>query len=67
MAMEAIEWWKTMPELLREWNYEKNDIKPADISIWSKDKVWWKCELGHEWISSMNNRQKKAGYWEIHE
>lgn len=61
MAMKTIEWEKTMPELLCEWNYEKNNIKPADISIWSKDKVWWKCALGHEWLASMNNRQKKVG------
>lgn len=50
-----------MPELLQEWNYEKNTVKPELISIWSKDKVWWKCEKGHEWLSSMNNRQKKVG------
>ena len=61
MARKSIDWMKTMPELLNEWNYEKNNIMPSDISIWSKRKVWWKCKEGHEWLSSMNNRQKKVG------
>ena len=51
---------KTIPELLNEWNYEKNNIMPSDISIWSKNKVWWKCKYGHEWASTMNSRQKKS-------
>lgn len=61
MARKSVDWVKTMPELLNEWNYEKNIIKPSDISIWSKEKVWWKCKVGHEWLSTMNNRQKKVG------
>ena len=44
MARKSIDWMKTMPELLNEWNYEKNNIMPSDISIWSKNKVWWKCK-----------------------
>lgn len=43
MAKKHIDWTKTMPKLLREWNYDKNDVAPSDISIWSKDKVWWKA------------------------
>ena len=61
MARKSIDWMKTMPELLNEWNYEKNNIMPSDISIWSKNKVWWKCKYGHEWASTMNSRQKKSG------
>lgn len=61
MARKSIDWMKTMPELLNEWDYEKNNIMPSDISIWSKNKVWWKCKYGHEWASTMNSRQKKSG------
>ena len=39
MARKSIDWMKTMPELLNEWNYEKNNIMPSDISIWSKNKA----------------------------
>lgn len=61
MAKKLIDWTISMPKLLREWNYDKNDVAPSDISIWSKDKVWWKCQKGHEWLASMNNRQKNVG------
>ena len=61
MAKKPIKWIDNMPELLSEWNYERNDVEPINISIWSKRKVWWKCKEGHEWLSSMNNRQKKVG------
>ena len=61
MAKKPINWIDNMPELLSEWNYERNDVEPINISIWSKRKVWWKCKEGHEWLSSMNNRQKKVG------
>ena len=51
-----------MPELLkRSGIMKKNNIMPSDISIWSKNKVWWKCKYGHEWASTMNSRQKKSG------
>lgn len=61
MAKKPINWIDNMPELLSEWNYERNDVEPINISIWSKRKVWWKCKEGHEWLSSMNNRHKKVG------
>lgn len=42
----------TNPELLKEWNYEKNvDISPYDLTVGSHKKVWWKCSFGHEWQS----------------
>ena len=47
------------PELLKEWNYEKNDkldIKPDEIILGGKVKFWWKCEKGHEWQSSIPAR-----------
>lgn len=61
MGKKTIVWSETMPDLLSQWNYDKNIIKPQDITKWSKEKIWWKCELGHEWISSMNNRLKNVG------
>lgn len=50
------------PELLKEWNYEKNDkldIKPDEIILGGKVKFWWKCEKGHEWQSSIPARIRK--------
>ena len=47
------------PELAKEWNYEKNgDLTPNDIVAGSNKKVWWKCNKGHEWETSPNNRNR---------
>lgn len=51
---------QTHPEILNEWNYEKNDIKPTEISKGSSKRVWWLCKkCGYEWQSSPNNRLRK--------
>jgi len=45
------------PELIKEWDYEKNgNLKPENISSGSSRKVWWKCKHGHEWKTAINNR-----------
>lgn len=47
--------------LLSEWDYEKNEplgIRPTEISYGSSKKVWWKCEQGHSWQSSISNRAR---------
>jgi very-short-patch-repair endonuclease len=45
------------PELLGEWYQEKNrDLSPYDLSPYSGKKVWWKCQQGHEWESTISNR-----------
>lgn len=47
------------PELIKEWNYEKNiNISPTDFKVSSNVKVWWKCANGHEWISSIDKRTR---------
>ena len=53
---------KSNPELVKEWNYEKNgDLKPTQVSAGSHKKVWWKCSEGHEWLASIYNRVKGSG------
>ena len=45
------------PNLAKEWNCDKNNgLTPADVTIGSKKKVWWKCIKGHEWQSTISNR-----------
>lgn len=49
------------PELVKEWNYEKNgNRKPSEYYPNSNKKVWWKCEKGHEWEASISNRTKNG-------
>ena len=51
--------YESNPILSREWNYTKNGcLTPNDVSSGSGKKVWWKCERGHEWQSSICNRVK---------
>lgn len=44
------------PEIASEWNYEKNKSKPEDFSPHSAEKVYWKCNKGHEWQAKISNR-----------
>ena len=45
------------PELLAEWNYEKNgSLLPTGVSYGSRKKVWWICKKGHEWQAEVNCR-----------
>ena len=49
------------PELVKEWNYEKNgDLKPEDVTCGSGKKIWWKCKKGHEWQTVIYDRLKKG-------
>lgn len=52
------------PQLMREWNYEKNNelgLDPSKIFSGSSVKAWWKCEKGHEFFSNVGNRTKGVG------
>lgn len=45
------------PNLLNEWNAEKNiNISPFEFSYGSGVKVWWICNKGHEWEATFHNR-----------
>ena len=44
------------PELLEEWDYEKNIISPKKLSYGSARKVWWRCKEGHSWQATPNSR-----------
>ena len=51
-----------VPDLAKEWNYEKNDgLTPDMVKSYSNKKVWWICRYGHEWVASINNRHQKRG------
>ena len=44
------------PELLKEWDYERNERQPDSYTPKSSQTVWWKCVKGHKWESKINNR-----------
>jgi len=49
------------PELLLEWNYDLNSIKPSQIKPGSGVSVWWKCKTNekHIWKTSVCLRTRK--------
>lgn len=50
------------PEIVKEWNYEKNgNLKPEHFMPNSKKKVWWKCSKGHEWQTTIADRNNGCG------
>ena len=47
------------PDLMEEWDAEKNTLDPKEITIGSHDKVWWKCKLGHRWQAAVFSRTRE--------
>ena len=46
-----------MPSLAKEWHPTKNgNFTPQDVSVGSNKKIWWMCERGHEWLTSVSHR-----------
>lgn len=53
----------TRPDLITEWHPTKNtDLTPAMVMKGSHRKIWWLCSTcGHEWETSVKNRDKGCG------
>jgi translation initiation factor IF-1 len=47
------------PDLADEWHPEKNNpLTPEQVRPFSNRKVWWQCEIGHEWKANISNRSR---------
>ena len=45
------------PNLLKEWDFNKNaDVSPFEIVPSSDLNVWWTCPIGHEYRASVSSR-----------
>ena len=50
------------PELLDEWDYEKNQNTPYDYLAYSQEQVFWTCsKCGYQWKSSISSRSAGHG------
>ncbi len=50
------------PEIAKEWHPTKNyPLLPSDVTIRSGKRVWWLCENGHEWNTTVHTRTKGCG------
>lgn len=47
----------TDPEILSEWDYERNtSVTPETVNRNSLRVVWWKCKRGHRWRAKIADR-----------
>ena len=49
------------PELLSEWDYDKNDKMPSEFAEFSRVYVWWKDSKGHSWKQTIEHRSNGHG------
>lgn len=52
---------ESRPDLLLEWDYDKNVISPSEIVATSNKKVWWVCDQGHSWMAPVYVRNNGCG------
>lgn len=49
------------PDLAKEWHPTKNgELTPDQVTPGSNRKVWWRCELGHEFEQVISDRRRKG-------
>lgn len=49
------------PDLLKEWDYEKNIVLPQKVTVNSSKQYYWKCKENHSWKASPNTRNRGHG------
>jgi hypothetical protein len=48
--------------LAQQWHPTRNGVlTPRDIAANSHKRVWWMCDKGHEWLTSVSNRMQGRG------
>jgi len=48
--------------LAKEWHPIKNlGLTSEEVTAGSNKKVWWQCDIGHEWESTVNSRSSGSG------
>jgi hypothetical protein len=48
------------PDLLVDWDFERNDVDPTQVVPGVK-KRWWTCRLGHSQFTQVRNRMRAGG------
>lgn len=50
------------PQLLKEWDYERNEKGPSEYAPQSSAKVWWICpKCGYHYLSKISNKYHGRG------
>ena len=49
-------------QLAKQWHLTKNgDLTPYDVTPTSNKKVWWICDVGHEYEATVRSRCNGLG------
>jgi len=49
------------PDIAAQWHLTRNgDLTPDQVSAGSEKRVWWSCDLGHEWETKVKNRTRQG-------
>ena len=49
------------PDLIKEWDFEKNSLSPNEYPPGSKKRVGWICNKGHKWDAIIKSRTEGKG------
>lgn len=49
------------PDIAHDWDYDKNDCTPQEVTVGADKKVYWRCKRGHERFASVALRIKSDG------
>lgn len=44
------------PEIARDWDWDKNSLKPSEVVVKSTRRAWWLCAQGHSWDAQISSR-----------
>jgi hypothetical protein len=56
VSKSGISFAQAHPELLNEWDHDKNDFLPSQLSSKSSYRAFWRCKYGHMWEATIDNR-----------
>ncbi len=49
------------PDLITQWDFERNELEPDEVSEKSHRLLWWTCGDGHSWQSTPQRRARGDG------
>jgi len=49
------------PKIAEQWDYDKNELKPSEVTKQSGKSIWWRCAKGHSWRAKIADRQRGHG------
>ena len=61
-AIQGVNDFATLyPEMLKEWDYSKNTIKPDEVTKGTHKKIWWICSNNHSYEATIPARRSGTG------